>query len=113
MTSLDGLSKVQLEDGVLRITIATAENGTSLDGEGMVQGARALEAVGDRIGSVLLVGEGPNFCAGGNVHAFAAAPVRSEYVAEVARVFHEFVRALDAVTVPVIAGVHGWAAAPA
>ncbi|MFE5705701.1 enoyl-CoA hydratase [Rhodococcus sp. ACS1] len=110
MTSLDGFSKVQLEDGVLRVTIATAENGTSLDGEGLVQGARALEAVGDRIGSVLLVGEGPNFCAGGNVRAFASAPVRSECVAEVAGVFHDFVRALDAVTVPVIAGVHGWAA---
>jgi 2-(1,2-epoxy-1,2-dihydrophenyl)acetyl-CoA isomerase len=110
VTSLDELSKVQLDEGVLRITISTADNGTSLDGEGLDQGTRALEAVGDRIGSVLLVGEGPNFCAGGNVRAFAAAPVRSEYVAEIARVFHAFVRALDAVTVPVIAGVHGWAA---
>ncbi|WP_072687525.1 enoyl-CoA hydratase/isomerase family protein [Rhodococcus marinonascens] len=110
MTSLEQLSKVRIEDNVLRVTIATAENGSSLDDEGLEQGTHALAAVGDRIGSVLLVGDGPNFCAGGNVHAFASAPVRSEYVAGVARVLHGFVRALDAVNLPVIAGVQGWAA---
>ncbi|MFZ2176544.1 MAG: enoyl-CoA hydratase-related protein [Rhodococcus sp. (in: high G+C Gram-positive bacteria)] len=110
MTSLDEFSKVHLEDGVLRITVSSAANGTSLDGEAMRQGATALSAVGGEIGSVLLAGDGPNFCAGGNVRAFASAPVRSDYVGDVAREFHEFVRALDAVTVPVVAGVHGWAA---
>ena len=110
MTSIDDLSKVTLDEGVLRITISTAANGTSLDDEGLVQGAQALETVGNDIGSILLVGEGANFCAGGNVRAFAAAPDRGEYVAEVARVFLVFVRALDAATAPVVAGVHGWAA---
>ncbi|MEV0946230.1 enoyl-CoA hydratase-related protein [Rhodococcus sp. NPDC049939] len=110
MTSLERLNKVRIEDNVLRVTIATTENGNTLDDECLEQGTQALAAAGDRIGSVLLVGEGPNFCAGGNVKAFASAPVRSEYVAGVARVLHDFVRALDAVTVPVVAGVHGWAA---
>ncbi|WP_070378165.1 enoyl-CoA hydratase/isomerase family protein [Rhodococcus sp. WMMA185] len=110
MTTLEQLSKVRIDDNVLRITIATAENGNTLDDEGLEQGTHALAAVGDRIGSVLLVGEGPNFCAGGNVKAFSSAPVRSEYVAGAARVLHNFVRALDTTTVPVIAGVQGWAA---
>lgn len=110
MTTTDSPAKVHLEDGVLRIAIATAENGTSLDGAGMVEGASALEDLRGEFGSVLLVGEGVNFCAGGDVRGFASAPVRSAYVAELARIFHVFVRALDATTVPVVAGVHGWAA---
>jgi 2-(1,2-epoxy-1,2-dihydrophenyl)acetyl-CoA isomerase len=110
VTSIDDLSKVTLDEGVLRITISTAANGTSLDDEGMVQGALALEQFGNDVGSILLVGEGGNFCAGGNVRAFASAPDRGEYVGEVARVFHVFVRALDAASAPVVAGVHGWAA---
>lgn len=110
MTSIDDLNKVALDEGVLRITISTAADGTSLDGEGMTQGAQALDMLGTDVGSILLVGEGGNFCAGGNVRAFAAAPNRGEYVGEVARTFHTFVRALDAASVPVVAGVHGWAA---
>ena len=110
VTSIDDLSKVTLEEGVLRITISTAANGTSLDDEGMIQGAVALESFGDDIGSILLVGEGPNFCAGGNVRAFASAPDRGEYVEGVAQNLHTFVRALDAASVPVVAGIHGWAA---
>eukprot|EP01133_Synstelium_polycarpum_P027103 gene27103-32647_t len=43
LTSIDDLSKVTLDEGVLRITISTAANGTSLDDEGLVQGAQALE----------------------------------------------------------------------
>lgn len=110
VTSIDDLNKVSLDEGVLRITISTAANGTSLDDEGLAQGAHALDAAGSEVGSVLLVGEGPNFCAGGNVRAFAAAPDRGAYVAEVAQLFHVLVRQLDAASVPVVAGVHGWAA---
>ncbi|MGC0363425.1 2-(1,2-epoxy-1,2-dihydrophenyl)acetyl-CoA isomerase [Rhodococcus sp. 27YEA15] len=110
MTSFDDSSKVAVDEGVLRITISTAANGTSLDSAGLVQGVAALTSAGPEIGSVLLVGEGSNFCAGGNVREFAAAPDRSRLVGAVARSFHDFVRALDNASVPVVAGVHGWAA---
>ncbi|ETT29142.1 enoyl-CoA hydratase-related protein [Rhodococcus aetherivorans] len=104
------LSHVRLEDGVLRIAVATAERGTSLSPAGMAQGVEALRTAGPEVGAVLLVGEGANFCAGGDVRAFASAPDRGEFVGDVARLFHDFVRALDAARVPVVAAVQGWAA---
>jgi 2-(1,2-epoxy-1,2-dihydrophenyl)acetyl-CoA isomerase len=103
-------SHVGVTDGVLRIAVATAENGTSLSPAGIDQGTAALRAAGPEIGAVLLVGEGSNFCAGGNVRGFAGADDRREHVRDIAHRFHEFVLALDAVGVPVVAAVHGWAA---
>ncbi|NLG56160.1 MAG: enoyl-CoA hydratase/isomerase family protein [Rhodococcus sp.] len=103
-------SKVWLEDGVLTITIATAANGCSLDAQGAAQGAQALAQYSDRVGSVLLRGGGSNFCAGGDVRAFATAPERGTYLGDLADILHGLVRALDATSVPIIAGVQGWAA---
>lgn len=104
---------VELLDGVLHITVATDAAGTSLDGNAMVAGADALHALNSgelAAGSVLLVGSGKNFCAGGNVRAFASAPERGAYVRTLADAFHRFVLELAAATVPVVAGVQGWAA---
>lgn len=106
-------SKVTVEDGVLRIVVATEAGGASLDLQGIDEGAAALRSVvagTTEIGSVLLIGRGPNFCAGGNVRDFAGADDRGAFVGSVADSFHAFVRELSAVTVPVVAGVHGWAA---
>ncbi|SNS30273.1 enoyl-CoA hydratase-related protein [Rhodococcoides kyotonense] len=113
MTNIESTNHVHLEDGVLTITVATDAAGTSLSGDAMTEGAAALRLLNAgelQAGSILLVGSGPNFCAGGNVRAFADAPERGAYVREVAESFHAFVRELDAATVPVVAGVHGWAA---
>ncbi|SUE13561.1 enoyl-CoA hydratase [Rhodococcus gordoniae] len=101
---------VSVEDRVLRIAVATSEYGTSLSPAGMEQGIAALRAAGPEIGAVLLVGEGANFCAGGNVHGFAAAEDRGAHLFEVASLFHDFVRELNKAAVPVVAAVHGWAA---
>ncbi|QCQ91825.1 enoyl-CoA hydratase/isomerase family protein [Rhodococcus sp. SGAir0479] len=110
MTATDAPSNVRIEDGVLRVAVATAANGTSLDIEGITQATAALREAGDDVRAVLLVGDGANFCAGGNVRAFASAENRGEFVGEIARAFHEFVRALDETSAPVVAAVHGWAA---
>lgn len=110
MTATDASSNVRLEDGVLRVAVATAANGTSLDIDGITEATAALADLGSDVKVVLLVGDGANFCAGGNVRAFASAENRGEYVGAIATAFHEFVRALDAATVPVVAAVHGWAA---
>lgn len=112
MTFFDDLSQVRLEGDVLRIAIATDANGTSLDFDGVAQGTHALRALSAgtiAARSVLLVGEGANFCAGGNVRAFANAEDRGAFVGGLARTLHDFVRELDATEVPVVAAVHGWA----
>ncbi|NEW42489.1 enoyl-CoA hydratase/isomerase family protein [Nocardia cyriacigeorgica] len=97
-------------DGVLQITIATAANGTSLDFTGVAAGTAALRDLDSGVGAVLLTGTGANFCAGGNVRGFAAAEDRSAHLYDLADQLHAFVRALDETTVPVVAGVQGWAA---
>jgi len=63
---------------------------------------------------VLLVGEGPHFCTGGDVGAFAAAAEGDgdpgPTVRALADELHDLVRALAEAPVPVVAAVHGWAA---
>ena len=96
---------------VLRCVISTAARGASLDFDAVREVTAALRAPDADVGAVLLVGEGPNFCTGGDVKAFAsagedvAATVRS-----LAGVLHDLVRALVEAPVPVVAAVHGWAA---
>ena len=58
---------------VLRCVLATAARGASLDFAAVRAVAAALRDPGPGVGAVLLVGEGPNFCTGGDVRAFAAA----------------------------------------
>lgn len=115
MNSVDteGSDWVSIEDGVLRIVIATDAAGNSLDLRGIDEGISALRSVNSgttEIGSVLLIGRGSNFCAGGNVRDFAAAADRGAFVGSVADTFHGFVRELAALSAPIVAGVHGWAA---
>lgn len=59
---------------------------------------------------MLLVGEGENFCTGGDVRAFAAAEDRHGYVHGLAETFHAFLRPLVRSPVPTVAAVRGWAA---
>ncbi|MET7767663.1 enoyl-CoA hydratase-related protein [Nocardia sp. NPDC005366] len=110
MTSTAQTEYVTDVDGVLQITIATAANGTSMDFAGINAGTAALRAPGFDAGAILLIGSGANFCAGGDVRGFAAAEDRSAHIHGLATDLHEFVRALDATTVPVVAAVQGWAA---
>lgn len=101
---------VRVEDGVLRIAVATAEHGTALSPDGIRQGLDALRAAGPEIGAVLLVGDGANFCAGGDVFGFAAAEDRAAHILDLAHLLHDFVLELHRIDIPVVAAVHGWAA---
>ncbi len=102
---------LEVADGVLSITVSTAANGTALNfDDGIRPGTAAVREVGAEVGAILLRGTGANFSAGGNVRNFAAAPDRGAYLHALAGDLHEFVLALRAAPVPVVAGVQGWAA---
>jgi len=58
---------------VLRCVLSTAARGASLDFDAAREVRAALRDLEPDVGAVLLVGEGPNFCTGGNVRAFAEA----------------------------------------
>ena len=95
---------------VLRCVIATAAARNTLDQDAVREVTAALRSLGPEVASVLLTGSGPSFCTGGNVAQFAGAADRRAFVAGLAGELHDFVRALVEAPVPVVAGVHGWAA---
>lgn len=104
---------VHSDGPVLTITLSTAAAGNSLDDSALVAGTAALRQVarGERaVGAILLRGSGANFCAGGNVRAFAAADDRPVFLRQLADDFHAFVGALYEADRPVVAAVKGWAA---
>ena len=108
--TLPTMTYVRIDDGVLHIAISTAAKGTSLDFGGVNAGTAALADLDRAVGAIVVEGSGPNFCAGGDVRAFASAPDRSEFLRALATDLHAFVRALDTAPVQVVVGVQGWAA---
>ncbi len=72
--------------------------------------ASVLVRTGPQVGCVLIVGGTPNFCTGGDVRAFAAAPDRRALLAEMAHDLHALVLGLAETPLPVVTGVSGWAA---
>ncbi|GAB18342.1 putative enoyl-CoA hydratase [Gordonia effusa NBRC 100432] len=110
MTSAEFVSQ---SGRVLTIAISTTEKGTSLNRQGLTEGAAALRQVarGERDAAVVvLVGRGGNFCAGGDVRSFAAADDRAVFLRDLADNFHAFINALHESRLPVVAAVKGWAA---
>jgi len=107
-----GEERVRRHGRVLECLIATEGNGSSLDADAVREATVALTTLAREqwAGCVLLASDGPNFCTGGNVRAFAAAEDRGAYVGAVAREFHDLIRAIARTQVPVVAAVHGWAA---
>lgn len=109
MTSTGSAKYVQQRGRVLRCVISTADHG-ALKGEAVRQATEALQHAGPEFGAVLLAGDGPNFCTGGDVGAFATAADPGALVQAMASEFHAFQRAIANAGVPVIAAVPGWAA---
>jgi 2-(1,2-epoxy-1,2-dihydrophenyl)acetyl-CoA isomerase len=105
---------VRTDGRVLRITVSAAERNASLHPQAVAEGTEALRALGSEVGAVLLVGEGPAFCTGGDVASFAEAAADGgdpePFIRQVADGFHAFLLALVEAPVPVVAAVHGAAA---
>jgi 2-(1,2-epoxy-1,2-dihydrophenyl)acetyl-CoA isomerase len=104
---------LELDRGVARLRLNRPEAANALD----VELLRALEHAvrscrGDRrVRAVLLSGEGRNFCAGGDVHAFAAAGERlPEYLRKATAHLQAAAGGLLELEAPVIALVQGYAA---
>ena len=69
--------------------------------------AVARAAADDSVRAVLVTGAGQRFCVGGDVGSFIAAPEPSAYLHALASEADLAVRALEALTKPVVAAVHG------
>jgi 2-(1,2-epoxy-1,2-dihydrophenyl)acetyl-CoA isomerase len=111
---IDGLVILELDDeGVarLRLNRPEASNGMDVPFLRALHGA-ILRAHGEpRVRVVLLTGEGPNFCAGGDVKDFAAKGERlPDHLKEATSWLQIAASALMRLEPPVVAAVHGFAA---
>ena len=108
-----GPALLDLQDGVahLKLNRPDAANGLDID---MLEGLHA--ALGrciaePRVRVVLLTGNGPNFCAGGDVHVFASKGADLPYyIRRATGLLQEVIGALIHLDAPVIAAVHGYTA---
>ncbi|GED98417.1 enoyl-CoA hydratase/isomerase family protein [Gordonia crocea] len=104
---------VSTADGVLTIAVSNPANGTALDDDAIAGATAALIELreGRRDEQViLLVGAGKNFCAGGNVAAFAGAEDRPAYLLELADQLHTMLGLINETSLPVVVAAKGWAA---
>jgi 2-(1,2-epoxy-1,2-dihydrophenyl)acetyl-CoA isomerase len=98
-TALDGdVWRVILDNGA-------AGNPVDLPMAEQLTAALTQRPAGTR--TVLLTGNGPRFCVGGDVRAFASAEDLPSFVGRLAAAWHDVVRAVLYCDVPVVAGVHG------
>jgi enoyl-CoA hydratase/carnithine racemase len=92
---------------VWRITLNRPETGNAVTPQLAAGFTAALAARPEEARAVLLLGNGPRFCVGGDVRSFADAEEPGAFVGQLAHDWHEVVRTLLYYPVPVVAGVQG------
>jgi enoyl-CoA hydratase/carnithine racemase len=97
----------EVDGDVWRITLDRPESGNALTPALAEELATAFADRPDRTRAVLILGNGPRFCVGGDVHGFAAADDPGAFVGQLAHDWHEVVRRVLYCPVPVVAGVQG------
>src|SRR5256885_8165246 len=105
--------RLEIRGRVAHLTLARPERGNALVLEMAEELSDAVGRLGDdsAVGAVLLAGEGPNFCLGGDVKTFATHGERvPEYLRPLATALHVAVSRLTRLDVPVVAAVQGAAA---
>lgn len=110
-----GLTTIRAEvadDGVATLTLARPEAGNAID----LTVARELHevtlawSVDPAVRAVLVQGEGPNFCVGGDLKAFAGRDDLPAHLTDVTTYFHAAIARLARLDAPVISAVQGSAA---
>src|SRR6476661_10620975 len=97
----------EVDGDVWRITLDRPETGNSLTPALAAELAAAFSNRPAETRAVLLLGNGPRFCVGGDVQSFSTAGDPGAFVGQLAHDWHEVIRLLLATPVPVVAGVHG------
>jgi methylglutaconyl-CoA hydratase len=116
MTADAGGPAVNIErrDGVGELTLARPDRRNALDYAAVtavVAGLRALDD-DDAVGAVLLAGDGPSFCAGGDLAEFRRGLTTSAYdFHTTGAAWAELMTVIPAMRKPVVAAVHGHALA--
>jgi 2-(1,2-epoxy-1,2-dihydrophenyl)acetyl-CoA isomerase len=96
-----------VDGDVWRITLDSPETGNAIDPVLAAELTAALTARPAQTRAVLVLANGPRFCVGGDVRAFASVEDPGAFVGQLASDWHEAIRALLRCPVPVVAGVQG------
>ncbi|NHC21912.1 enoyl-CoA hydratase/isomerase family protein [Nocardioides sp. IC4_145] len=101
--------RVEVCDGVGHLVLArpSASNAVDLPTAHALRDAVGALAADDAVAAVLVTGEGPRFCAGGDVASMLAATDRAAYLEELAAAVDEALVALHRLEKPVVAAVKG------
>ena len=100
---------LNLQDGVATVALARPSTGNAVNLSMAQQLISAVAAVAsaDQVGAMVLHGEGPNFCVGGDIVAFAQPDPGGRLLHEVASALHEAILAIRSLPIPVLAAVQG------
>ena len=105
--------RLEHRDGLAVLSLRRPEAGNAISRElaRELMGATSLLRSTPTVRAVLLVGEGKNFCVGGDIRGFAAAGGDlPAYIDELTTMFHTAISHLVRLEVPVVAAVQGNAA---
>jgi 2-(1,2-epoxy-1,2-dihydrophenyl)acetyl-CoA isomerase len=97
----------ELDGDVWRITLDRPDAGNALTTRLALDLAAAFRDRPESTRAVLLLGNGPRFCVGGDVRTFADAEDPGTFIGQLAHDWHQVIRGMLACPVPVVAGVHG------
>jgi 2-(1,2-epoxy-1,2-dihydrophenyl)acetyl-CoA isomerase len=96
-----------VDGDVWRIALDRPEAGNALDPRMAHELLAAFRERPEGTRAVLLLGNGPRFCVGGDVQTFAHAADPGAFVGQLAQDWHAVIRLVLQCPVPVLAGVHG------
>ncbi|WP_046495361.1 enoyl-CoA hydratase/isomerase family protein [Streptomyces odonnellii] len=104
----EGPVRYELCKGIAHIVLGRPTRANAIDlPTAQAFGEAVDRAAGQDVRAVLVSGEGPRFCAGGDVMAMIAAPDRSAYVHELATTFDHALQRLAVLPKPVVGAVQG------
>jgi len=108
-SSADNGVRIEDHDGITHLVIDRPEAGNALDLETSYQLAAAVTELSarDDLRVVVLRATGKRFCVGGDLLGFQRAEADANLCHTVALPLHDAIRGLEALTVPIIAKVHG------
>jgi 2-(1,2-epoxy-1,2-dihydrophenyl)acetyl-CoA isomerase len=112
MTTTEQVVQLELSSGIARLSLNRPENGNAINRALVAELREHAESLHrrDDVRVVILRGQGPTFCVGGDLTYFAATEDVETELLELAADFHAGIDALRRLPAPVIAGVQGAAA---
>jgi 2-(1,2-epoxy-1,2-dihydrophenyl)acetyl-CoA isomerase len=106
------LVQLHIEDGLAQITLARPEAGNAMSWDLIDAFATTSEQVANdpSVRTVLIIGQGKNFCVGGDIKSFISEADTGSFIERLATRLHDGIKHLSKIDAPIVVGVQGAAA---